>query len=207
MGRTDTGAKTKLLEAALHTIRAKGYSATSVDDLCQAAGVTKGAFFHHFESKEALAVAAADHFSAMAMGLFDMPAYAGKTDPLERLLGYIDIRRAILEGELPEYTCLLGTMVQETYETHPAIRESCERGIFGHAERLEADVAAAMVQYGVAGEFTAKSLAQYTQAVIQGAFILVKAKHDVQMAVESIGHLRRYVELLFQQPETAKRAA
>ncbi len=45
-------AKDKLLDAAVHVVRQKGYAATSVDDLCKAAGVTKGAFFHHFESKE-----------------------------------------------------------------------------------------------------------------------------------------------------------
>ncbi len=53
------GAKSKLLEAAIVLIRTKGFAGTSVDDLCTAAGVTKGAFFHHFASKEALGVAAA----------------------------------------------------------------------------------------------------------------------------------------------------
>ena len=52
-------ARRKLLDSALRLIRAQGYSATSVDDLCAAAGVTKGAFFHHFKSKEELGVAAA----------------------------------------------------------------------------------------------------------------------------------------------------
>ena len=52
-------ARVALLDAALSEILARGYSATTVDDLCRAAGVTKGAFFHHFDSKEALAVAAA----------------------------------------------------------------------------------------------------------------------------------------------------
>ena len=45
--------------AAMSVIRAKGYSATTVDDLCQAADVTKGGFFHHFKSKDELALAAA----------------------------------------------------------------------------------------------------------------------------------------------------
>ena len=65
-----TGARTKLLEAALSVIRTKGYSATSVDELCAAAGVTKGAFFHHFKSKDELGVAAADHWSEMTGALF-----------------------------------------------------------------------------------------------------------------------------------------
>ena len=50
-------ARDKILAAAFALVRARGYSATTVDDLCAAAGVTKGAFFHHFKSKEDLAVA------------------------------------------------------------------------------------------------------------------------------------------------------
>jgi len=68
--KTKPSAKSKLLDAAVSVIRARGYSATTVDDLCGSAGVTKGGFFHHFESKEALAVSAAGHFGSMADDLF-----------------------------------------------------------------------------------------------------------------------------------------
>jgi TetR/AcrR family transcriptional repressor of nem operon len=60
---TQTGARPKLLDAALSVIRTKGYSATSVDELCAAAGVTKGAFFHYFKSKDELGVAAEELWS------------------------------------------------------------------------------------------------------------------------------------------------
>src|SRR5271166_3988190 len=93
---TRTGAKTKLLDAALSGIRAKGYSATTVDDICQIAGVTKGAFFHHFHSKEELALAAAAHFSSMADRRFSTAPYRSLPDPVDRLLGYVDFRRAML---------------------------------------------------------------------------------------------------------------
>ena len=58
-------AKDKLLGAALALFREKGFTATTVDDLCARAGVTKGAFFHHFKTKEDVGVAAADHWSAV----------------------------------------------------------------------------------------------------------------------------------------------
>jgi AcrR family transcriptional regulator len=119
----------RLLDAAVHVIRSKGYSAARVEDICAEAGLTKGAFFHHFPSKEACAIAAAAHFAANADALFDAAPYTLLPDPRDRMLGYIDFRKAILLGDLPQFTCLLGTMVQEAYDTHPAIRAACDRYI------------------------------------------------------------------------------
>jgi TetR/AcrR family transcriptional repressor of nem operon len=113
----------------------------------------------------------------------------------------VDLRKAILQGELPEFTCLIGTMVQEVYDTHPAIRVACDKSISEHAATLEADIADCMRLYGVTGDWTACSLALYTQAVIQGAFILAKAKGGPAVAADCIDHLRRYLKLLFEQPQ------
>ena len=178
-------------------IRAKGYSAARVEDICEVAGVTKGSFFHHFASKEDMAIAAAQHFSAFAESVFSVAPYHSFADPLERLLGYVDFRKAILQGDLPEFTCLLGTMVQETYETHPAIREVCDHFMGAHAATLVGDIEAAIQKYGIAHEWTAESLAYYMQAVIQGAFILAKAQQSTKVATDCLDHLRRYLELLF----------
>lgn len=193
-------ARTKLLDAALGEIRAKGYSATSVDDLCDRAGVTKGAFFHHFKSKDALAVAAADHWSATTSALFADAPYHAADDPLDRVLAYIEFREELVRGEIPDFTCLVGTMVQEAYGASGEIREACWRSISGHAETLEADIAAAIEKYNVHG-VSPQGLALFTQATIQGAFILAKAKNDPGVAIDMVGHLRRYVELLFKRCE------
>ncbi|HEY2069069.1 MAG TPA: TetR/AcrR family transcriptional regulator [Rhizomicrobium sp.] len=192
----------RLLEAATAIIREKGYAATSVDDLCARAGVTKGAFFHHFPSKGALAVAAADRWSEMSDELFAAALYHRHNDPLDRVLGYLDFRKSLLRGPVAEFTCLAGTMVQEVYGTHPDIRRACDASIDGHAASLESDIADAMKHHRIRASWTAKSLALHTQAVLQGAFILAKAKGDAAVAEASIDHLRRYVELLFQHPKT-----
>jgi TetR/AcrR family transcriptional repressor of nem operon len=199
-------AREKILEAALNLIRAKGYAATSVDDLCAAAGVTKGAFFHHFASKEDLAVKAADYWSETTGAFFAAAAYHDCADPLDRVLGYIDFRKALLKGAIPEFTCLVGTMVQETYESHPAIREAVDRSISTHAAKVEGDIAEAMRLRGLGANWTAESLALHAQAVLQGAFVLAKAKGAAAIAVDSVDHLRRYIELLFSGTETRRRA-
>jgi len=192
-----TGARDKLLSAALSLVRQKGYASTSVDELCVQAGVTKGAFFHHFRSKDALAVAAANHWSEMTGIFFKAAPYHKHSDPLDRVLGYLDFRKAILKGEIAEFTCLVGTMVQEIHSTHPEIRAACEASIVGHAAQVEADIAEAMKRYRIRGSWTAGSLALHTQVVLQGAFILAKARGGAAIAAASIDHLRRYIELLF----------
>jgi TetR/AcrR family transcriptional repressor of nem operon len=198
--------KTKLLNAAIGVIRAKGYSATRIEDVCDAAGLTKGSFFHHFKSKKDLALAAADHWGVVTGGLFQSAPYNMLPDPVDRLLAYVDFRKAILQGNLPEFTCLVGTMVQEVYETHPAIRDACDKSIRDHAAMLELEIAKATQLHRMNADWTAESLSLYMQAVIQGAFILAKAEGGPEVAAACLDHLRRYLEMLFNRSEKRKTA-
>jgi TetR/AcrR family transcriptional repressor of nem operon len=195
------GARNKLIEAAFSIIRQKGYAATSVDELCARAGVTKGAFFHHFPSKDSLAVAAVNQWSEMSIALFTAAPYHHFDDPLDRILGYLEFRKAMLRGEVADFTCLAGTMVQEVYGTHPDIRHACDASISGQAATLESDIADAIKRYHIRAAWTAESLALHTHAVLQGAFVLAKARGRAAVAEASIDHLRRYVELLFRRPK------
>jgi TetR/AcrR family transcriptional regulator, transcriptional repressor for nem operon len=193
---TTVTARDKLLEAAVKLVRAQGFSATSVDDLCREAGVTKGAFFHHFTSKEALGVATANYWSTSTGTLFDSAPYHAHEDPLDRVLGYIDFRLMLIDGAPEQFSCVAGTMVQEAFLSSIAIRDACEESISDNAAKLVGDIDAALVRYGVTG-VDANSLALHIQAVLQGGFILSKAKASAEPSRESIGHLRRYFELLF----------
>jgi TetR/AcrR family transcriptional regulator, transcriptional repressor for nem operon len=184
----------KLLDAALKVIRAKGYSATTVDDICAASGVGKGSFFHHFKSKEDLAISATQHWSTVTGALFESAPYQRVQDPRARILAYIDFRSDIVQGDLADVTCLLGTMVQETYDSHPAIRAACREGIESHARTLVPMIAQAKALYAPDADWSPENLALYTQAALQGAFILAKAQGDSKIATQFIAHLRNYVQ-------------
>lgn len=186
-----------LLQAATNVIRTKGYAATTVDDLCAYAGVTKGGFFHHFKSKEDLAIQATDYFAKMAQGLFSSAEYNKLNDPLDRLLGYIDLRKNILQGELYEYTCLLGTLVQETYCTSPSIRAACRRHIDEHIAEITKLVSDAKEARCPNAKFSSQSVAAFSQSVLQGSFILAKAQDSPLVASESVDHLKNYITSLF----------
>jgi TetR/AcrR family transcriptional repressor of nem operon len=187
----------KLLDAALHIIRTKGYASTTVDDICLQAGVTKGSFFHHFKSKDDLALAAVAHWKTLTEGFFAAAPYHLPTDPLVRLIGYLDCRAAMLTGELPDYTCLLGTLVQETYDTHPHIRAACEQALAAHVAALARDVDAAKQLYAPNAPWTPEGVGNFIQAVLQGSFIFAKAKQSPQAIRESLDHLRVYLRVLF----------
>jgi TetR/AcrR family transcriptional repressor of nem operon len=196
-------AKLKLLNAALALFRERGYTDTSVDDLCRAAGVTKGTFFHYFSSKEAVALAAIQHWNDVTGALFAGAPYHAVSDPRERLLAYLDFRAQLVRGEAPEFTCLLGTLVQEIFATHPALREACGEGIEAHARTLVPTIEAAKARYAPDAEWSAADLARHTQAALQGAFVLAKAFNNPQIALDEIAHLRRYVGHLL--PTSPKR--
>ena len=197
------GTRTRLMEAAFTLVRRHGYAATSVADICVAAGVTKGAFFHHFPSKESLAVAALEHWGATAETLFATSGYRDLGDPLERVLAYVALRREMLEGELAQFTCFAGTLVQEAYADHPAIQAAGGAVIGGHAATLVADIEAAIAAAGLQPGWNAESLALHIQAVLQGAFVLAKALDDPAVARDSLDHLARYVRSLFRDVGTA----
>ena len=189
--------KTKLLDAAMQVIRTKGYAATTVDDICHQAGVTKGSFFHHFKGKDELALNAVAHWESMTEGLFAAAPYHAAADPLERVLGYVDFRAAILAGELPDYTCLLGTLVQETYATHPDIRAACDRALSSHIAELTRDIELAKKRHAPRAAWSAEGVGYFIQTVLQGAFIFAKAKQGPDTVRESLAHLRRYLKSLF----------
>src|SRR5690348_5017866 len=174
MPDTADSSRNRLIKATIDLVRTNGYASTRVEDVCAAAGVTKGSFFHHFESKEDLAIAAARAWGEAAVQLFADAPYMAERDPLDRLLGYLLFRRDLISGHIREWSCFAGTAIQETHETHPAIREACASSIDVHLLQVTQLVDAALEQYPVKG-VDGESLALHTQAVLQGAFVLAKA--------------------------------
>jgi TetR/AcrR family transcriptional regulator, transcriptional repressor for nem operon len=96
--------------------------------------------------------------------------------------------------------------VQETYASNAAIRDACARSITNHVAKLEEDIREAIGKHRISPSWTAGSLALYTQAVLQGAFIIAKAKDNAKDAAACVDHLRRYVELLFNRPRKKEKA-
>ena len=193
-------ARAALLNVARDMIRERGFSATSIDDLCRAAGVTKGAFFHHFASKEALGIAVAEWWSVTTAPLFAGAPHHALPDPADRVLAYLAMRRWMVGADVAKFSCLAGMLASEVYRLHPAVRAAAWDAIRDNAATLEGDMAAALAASDASGGVTAQSLALHVQTVLQGSFVMAKASEDPALAIDAMDHLIRYCAQLFDRP-------
>lgn len=106
MGRT-SDARERLLEAMMELIWVGTFSATSVDQICERAEVKKGSFYHFFESKHALAIAAIEHGWEEFRQRLDQMFSASKS-PVDRLFDCMRELRREQEEQFAKHGRVLG---------------------------------------------------------------------------------------------------
>ncbi|HEY7089812.1 MAG TPA: TetR/AcrR family transcriptional regulator, partial [Tepidisphaeraceae bacterium] len=171
--------------------------ATSVDDICAAAKVTKGSFFHYYRSKDELAREAVTRFYESSRQAFAAAPYRKEADPLRRVHGYLDFLAQLSRGPMAKGGCLIGTLAHELGDSNETMRQTCAECFADWAAALRADFAAAKAKYAPRARWSPHGLADHCIAVIEGGLILVRSSGDPAVLQESVAHLRRYVMMLF----------
>jgi len=166
----------KLIEAATETFRRSGFVATTVDDICSAAGVTKGAFFHHFETKESLAVACLENWKLQLQSLHESAPYQQISDPVEKALAAVEFIAQLFSNPVVTKSCLAGTTVQEASETHPVLRDAAQSCFVSGAAQFQKLLEDASHSRGV--DIDSAAVAQWWVATLQGSLVLYKASRD-----------------------------
>ena len=188
--------KETILDRAQTLMLEKGFTATSLDEICEKAGVTKGSFFHYFKNKEQLGMELLDRY-AQQTGEAVLACVEGcGPDPLDRVLGYIDAAEKMCLDPM-QCGCLIGTMTQELHASHPNITTCCGEKLQVLRESLYRDFIAAQELYEIPENVDLGGLADLFISTIQGGFILAKASGDRQVLQRVIDQYRHYVKILF----------
>src|ERR1700755_2807646 len=93
----------KLASSAVETLHASGFNGCSVQDITEAAGVPKGSFYNHFESKETLAAAALQQYWTASQHDCLRLLHDTARSPRERLLAYFS--QVMSDIALQQFRC------------------------------------------------------------------------------------------------------
>lgn len=186
-------AKEKLIDASLELMLTKGYGATSVDDLCQSAGVSKGSFYHFFGTKEDLGLALLDDYLSKSKIYFLGGPFTEEQDPIKKLFGFLRQTEASAEI-LWKDGCLLGNFAIELGLSHPAVRQKVSV-IFTRITKGVADLFQPVsALHPDNAMLEADRLAEAYLAIIEGAIILSRAHDDWSYLHRSLVNFRVYIE-------------
>jgi TetR/AcrR family transcriptional repressor of nem operon len=190
----------RVIEAALSLMLAKGYPATTVDEICAEADVSKGSFYHFFSSKEELGLAALDAYSQKGFQALQAGSYVSLEDPRERLFGFLEHAQAIAE-DVWGNGCLLGNMAVELADTNETMRKRISQIFEKLAGRL-AEMFAVVVEDDRDDSPGALELAEFFLSALEGSIVLAKAHDDWARVPAALENFRRYVEMLAQESVT-----
>lgn len=191
--------KDKLLDAAQGLVLERGFAATSVDDICKSARLTKGSFFHYFKSKDDLGAELLKRYCRTTKDDFlSSCCCENEKDPLKRVYEILDFfiqKGKKMAGE--SKGCLLGSMAQELADTHPEIRSICSQGFEGMAGMLKENLKEAKAKHAPKNPaIDPESLAEHFVVVLEGTQVVNRVRKG-GAKLEGLKHYKAYIRSLF----------
>ena len=196
---TDT--RTRILEIAQEGILAKGFDATSIDEIVAEAGITKGGFFYHFPDKNALARALIERHIAFEDALFDglfARAEELADDPLQQALIMLKLMAEMLEDMPAGHPgCIVATAVYQDRLFDAGVRDLNRTAVLGWRERFRAMIDRIAMRYPPREPVDLDDLADLVTAVVEGGIVIAKAVGEPVLTARQVLQLRTYIKLLF----------
>lgn len=189
----------------------QGFAATSIDAVIERAGVTKGAFFHHFRSKAALGLALVQRFAERDEKILDH--FVTRVEKLSRdPVQQVMLFAAFFEEEMsklggPHPGCMFATFCFEAGLFDETTRDVIADGFRKWRDRLQEKFEAAIAARPPSVPVDPKALADMATAMFEGGLVLSKGLDEPAVHVEQMRQYRNYIELLFAPPPRPARKA
>ena len=171
----------RLLQAGFREVHKSGFQSASIDTILAATNVTKGALYHHFESKEDLGHAIVEEVVAkLPRDRWLLPLQRSKDkDPIDALIGIV---RAIpTRPEDVKGGCPLVNLTQEMSQLDERFRKRLETIFRAWQEGIAAALRRGQVQGTVRRDLVPAETAGFLIALVEGHQVLAKVSQDVKV--------------------------
>jgi AcrR family transcriptional regulator len=198
--RSDT--RERLLDIAEAAVLQKGFSATSIDELIAAAGITKSGFFYHFKDKTDLAKSLMQRYIAANDAIFD--DIMGRADELndDPLHGFLVSLKLFAEllADLPggHPGCLVASFCYQDQLFNGDIRELTRAGVDGWRRRFRDRLELIAARYPPRIAIDIDELADMANALVDGGIIMGKVFQDPAILPKQVLLYRDLIRLIFQ---------
>lgn len=182
------------MNAAYELMLSQGYAATGVNEICSRAQVSKGSFYHFFETKQQCALAMMWHHMDEAeqlLGGLDVT----KFEPIEAALRYVQYIED-LSSDVFKQGCLFGAFALELAETYPELRAEVAKVFSRLTDHYEAILEPISRACTGPDSPTGRELAEQFITVIEGGVVLSKAHGDVRFVPQGLRLFRHYLKCL-----------
>lgn len=202
MGRDGTPTRNKILAESKQLVFENGFSGTSIDQILERAGITKGAFFYHFKTKNHLAKALIEEFARE--DIFHMNEALKKTETLkgnalDRLLQFIQEFIDMMSDVDEPYSCLYASYTYEPSQFDEETLNHISETILTWRTTMTQLIQDVTNEYDTKIEIDIQSLADHTVVVFEGAFMVSKALRGKDLTVAHLKHLKNYFKLIFEK--------
>jgi len=202
MARDGKPTRDKILAQSKTLVFENGFAGTSIDQILNKTGITKGAFFYHFKTKNDLAKTLIEEFAEEDMSHMEWALNETehlKEEPLKRLLQFIQLFIDMMENLKEPPSCLYASYTYESKQFDQEIIELISTTILKWRNTFIKLINNVLGDIEPNIEVDISSLADLFTVIFEGAFVVSKSLNEPKLTAKQLQHLKNYIQLLFSQ--------
>lgn len=184
-----------IIEKTAPIFNTKGYVGTSLSDMTDATGLTKGSIYGNFKNKDEVALEALQYNLDKIMQLFALEV--SKKDKFrDKLNAYPDVYEKFLLKSFPAGGCPILNTATEADDTHPMLKEMASKALISWKENLVNLIEKGIEQKEFKKEVDPEQTALTMLATIEGAVMIIKLTGKINFLNAILNSLRKTINEL-----------
>ena len=185
-----------IITCASELFNVRGYSGTSMSDIMEATGLQKGGIYNHFDSKEAIALAAFDHATKQMARLYSEEIARAGEDARAQLQGVLRLYARLAEDSpIPGGCPIMNTAVENDDYDMPGLKERAQVAMQRWQRFIKRIIRDGKAWGQFREEVDAEFLSTLIIANVEGALLMSKLHDDISYMDQIIDFLNEYIEI------------